>query len=228
MWNKRIITAIKNDIAIYAIHTNLDNVHNGVSHRMAEQLDLRNCKILSPKSRLLKKLYTYVPPAYAETVRDALFSVGGGHIGNYSECSFSTTGTGTFKPGAGTQPFIGEVGTREETSEVKMEIVFPSQLQHRIVAALLQSHPYEEVAYDILSLANEFEKVGSGIIGELDQPVSEMEFLAILQQTFGVTVIKHTQLLIEMLKKLRCAAARAYSCCQKPWQKKRIFISLPM
>src|SRR5258705_11817075 len=164
---KTIIAAIKNDIAIYAIHTNLDNVIEGVSGKMAKMLGLQNLSILSQKENTLKKLFTFVPVDKTGQVRNAIFQAGGGHIGNYSECSFNVEGTGTFKAGENTAPYIGERGKRHEENEVKMEMIFPAYYQKQIIKALVQAHPYEEVAYDVVSLANEFNKIGSGLMGEL-------------------------------------------------------------
>ncbi|HRH60576.1 MAG TPA: Nif3-like dinuclear metal center hexameric protein, partial [Chitinophagaceae bacterium] len=173
---RAVIAAIKNDIAIYAIHTNLDNVLHGVNNRMADKLGLINRRILLPKQNLLMKLFTFVPVAYAEQVRQTLFAAGAGHIGNYSECSFNASGTGTFKAGENTNAFVGEIGRRHEENEIKIEVIFPSYLQQTLVAALIQSHPYEEVAYDIVPLANLHVQTGSGLIGELTSPISENEF----------------------------------------------------
>ncbi|MFZ1534898.1 MAG: Nif3-like dinuclear metal center hexameric protein, partial [Chitinophagaceae bacterium] len=144
---KTIITAIKNDIAIYAIHTNLDNVIHGVSGKMAGMLGLRNVSILSHKDDTVKKLFTFAPVDKAEQVRTAIFAAGGGHIGNYSETSFNAEGVGTFKAGDGANPFVGEIGKQHQEKEVKIEIIFPAFLESRIIAAMIAAHPYEEVAY---------------------------------------------------------------------------------
>lgn len=208
---KTIIAAIKHDIAIYAIHTNLDNVAHGVNARMADRLGLVNRAVLVPKSGLLMKLYTFVPVAQAEQVKNALFEAGAGHIGRYSECSFAVEGSGTFKAGEGTRPFVGEQGQRHTEKELKLEVIFPAQLQNRLVAALKQAHPYEEVAYDIISLSNDFEQVGSGLTGELPEPASEQQFLALLQSAFGLSVIRHTPLLGKTVKKIAlCGGAGSF------------------
>ena len=164
---KTIITAIKNDISIYAIHTNLDNVFHGVNGMMADKLGLVNRKILLPKESTLKKLYTFVPTEFAEKVRSAIFNAGGGNIGNYSEVSFNAEGTGTFKGGAGANPFVGEIGKRHNEHEIKIETIFPAYLQKQIIEALINAHPYEEVAYDIIDLANTNSLIGSGLIGRI-------------------------------------------------------------
>ena len=189
---RTIIAAIKNDIAIYAIHTNLDNVIEGVNGRIAELLGLQDTAILAPKAATLKKLFTFVPVAQAEQVRAAIFSAGGGHIGHYSECSFNTEGAGTFKAEAGADPYVGEPGRRHEEKEQKVEVIFPSFLENKIIAALKKAHPYEEVAYDIVALSNPHPGIGSGVIGRLPEPVAEKTFLATLKSVFNLSVIRHT------------------------------------
>ena len=191
---KAVITAIKKDIAIYAIHTNLDNVLPGVNGKMADKLGLINRKILLPKAATLQKLFTFVPVEHAEAVRNAIFSAGGGHIGNYSECSFNIEGTGTFKGGEGTDPFVGEPGKRHHEKEVKLEVVFPAYLQQAIVKSLLNAHPYQEVAYDVFDVSNPHPGIGAGLIGELSQPLDEIAFLSMVKKHFNLSVIKHTAL----------------------------------
>jgi dinuclear metal center YbgI/SA1388 family protein len=189
---KTIIAAIKNDIAIYAIHTNLDNVLHGVSGKMATLLELKNCTILSPRPGMLKKLFTFIPVDKAEEVRLAVFAAGGGSIGNYSECSFSVEGTGTFKAGEGTDPYVGEKGKQHQEKEIKAEIIFPSFLQGAILSALKAAHPYEEVAFDIVDLANTHPATGSGVIGDLREPMGEKEFLARVKTVFKTPAVRHT------------------------------------
>ncbi len=189
-----IIRAIKNDIAIYAIHTNLDNVLEGVNGRMADQLGLVNRRILAPKSGLLRKLHTFVPAAHLAAVRDALFAAGAGHIGNYSECSFASGGTGTYKAEAGASPFLGEVGKRHQEEEIRVEVILPAWLEQTVIAALKSAHPYEEVAYDCVPLANQLAQVGSGMVGELEEPLAEEAFLGQLKAVFGVPVVRHSAL----------------------------------
>ena len=197
-----VIAAIKNDIAIYAIHTNLDNVIAGVSNKMADKLGLVKKKILAPKTGQLMKLFTFAPIEQAAKVRATIFEAGGGNIGNYSECSFNAEGTGTFKAGQRTDPFVGNIGEQHHEKEVKIEVIFPEYLQNRIVAAMIKAHPYEEVAYDVVALANEFQQVGSGMIGELPEPVDETAFLAQIKAAFGLSVIRHTPLLGKKVKKV--------------------------
>ncbi len=208
---KTIITAIKNDIAIYAIHTNLDNVLHGVSATIADKLGLINRQILKPKNETLKKLYTFVPIAHAENVRSAIFAAGGGNISNYSECSFNTTGQGTFKPGEGTNAFIGTIDERHTEDEIKIEIIFPAWQEAGILAAMKTAHPYEEVAYGVSALDNQNQQVGSGLVGELPEPMSENDFLALLKQRFNLSVIRYTPLLGRQVKKVAlCGGAGSF------------------
>jgi dinuclear metal center YbgI/SA1388 family protein len=208
---KTIIAAIKNDISIYAIHTNLDNVLHGVNAKMADKLGLINRKILLPKQSTLKKLYTFVPIGNFEKVRHAVFNAGGGNIGDYSEAGFSVQGEGSFKAGEKANPFVGEIGKRHYENEVKFETVFPAYLQPQVVAALIESHPYEEVVYDIMELANPNERIGSGIIGELQEETDEKTFLSKIKQSFLLTVIKYTRLLNKPVKKVAiCGGAGSF------------------
>ena len=208
---KTIITAIKNDIAIYAIHTNLDNVIEGVNNKIADKLNLVNRNILSPKQNLLMKLFTFVPMEQAEKVRSALFNAGAGNIGNYSEASFNAEGTGTFKAGQNANPYVGEQGKRHEENEIKMEVIFPSYLKQKIINDLIEVHPYEEVAYDVITLSNEFNKTGSGLIGEMEVEISEEKFLLFLKDAFDLKVIKHTKLLDKPVKKIAvCGGAGSF------------------
>ena len=208
---KAIITAIKNDIAIYAIHTNLDNVLEGVSGKMADMLGLKNISILSQKESTLKKLFTFVPVDKADQVRNAIFAAGGGYFGNYSECSFNAGGTGTFKAGKGADPYVGEIGKQHQEKEIKIEVIFPFYLENKIVAAMKESHPYEEVAYDLLNLTNNYPVIGSGAIGELAVAIDETIFLAEVKKIFKVPMIRHTALLSRKIKKVAlCGGAGSF------------------
>ncbi len=208
---RTIIRAIKNDIALYAIHTNLDNVIDGVSGMMASRLGLENLQVLSVKDQTLKKLYTYVPVAHSARVRQALFDAGAGHIGNYSECSFSTPGTGTFKGGDGTDPFVGEKGKLHEENEMKLEVIVPAWLERNVITALRASHPYEEVAYEVISLDNQYSQAGSGMIGEWKQGLGEKDFLKKLREVFRVPVIRHTAFMGKPIRRVAlCGGAGSF------------------
>ncbi len=190
---ERIISkAIKNDIAIYSAHTNLDIVKNGVSWKMAEKVGLKEIRVLSPLSGALKKLITYVPENYSNIVRDAIFSAGAGCIGNYDNCSFNSTGFGTFRGNSDSKPFVGEAGELHVEREEKIEIIFPGYIQSKIVRSLLEAHPYEEVAYDIISLDNSQNIVGLGIIGELEEEKELDLFLEQLKTTFNCAAVRYS------------------------------------
>jgi dinuclear metal center YbgI/SA1388 family protein len=190
---RTVIKAIKNDIAIYAIHTNLDNVHTGVNKKISDKLGLQNTRILVPTQGKLKKLSVFVPSAHLIEVQTALFEAGCGNIGHYSECSFNSEGSGTFKANAGAKPFVGNIGEQHRETETKLETVFPSHIQNRVVQALLKAHPYEEVAYDIYALENTHSLVGSGMMGQLAEPLETEAFLKHVKQSMNVNTIRFTQ-----------------------------------
>jgi dinuclear metal center YbgI/SA1388 family protein len=197
-----IIAAIKNDIAIYAIHTNLDNVLHGVNATIADKLGLINRQILQPKNSILKKLYTYIPSSHTQLVKNAIFEAGGGSIGNYIECSFLTEGEGSFKPTQGANPYLGKIGERHYEKEQKLEVIFEAWKEKAVLNALIKSHPYEEVAYEVIELQNKNQYVGSGIIGELENEITEDDFMQMLKQQFGLKMIKHTPFLGKKVKKV--------------------------
>ncbi|MES2446913.1 MAG: Nif3-like dinuclear metal center hexameric protein [Bacteroidota bacterium] len=197
-----VLKAIKNNIALYAIHTNLDHVAHGVSAEICKRLGIVNAKILAPKNNLLKKLVTFCPTAQANELRNALFVAGAGHIGNYSDCSFNLNGTGTFKGGDGANPYVGEIGLQHQEAEVRIETIFKVQDERKILLALLENHPYEEVAYDIYPLANKLENVGAGMVGWLPQEMEVNEFLHHVKEKMQTKVIRHTALLQKKIKKV--------------------------
>ncbi|MBX2963544.1 MAG: Nif3-like dinuclear metal center hexameric protein [Cyclobacteriaceae bacterium] len=189
---RTVLKAIKNDIAIYAIHTNLDNVHTGVNKKIAERLGLQKVKVLSPKSQTLTKLVTFAPTAHANAVLDALYEAGAGQIGNYKNCSFQVNGTGTFMPNDQATPHIGQANTQESVSELRVEVILPTHVEARIISALKKAHPYEEVAYYLTSLVNENQEVGSGMIGELETEMLPEAFLSHVKACMNTPVIRHT------------------------------------
>lgn len=199
---RTIIKAIKNDIAIYACHTNLDNVKQGVNKKIAEKLGLENLRILAPKSGLLKKLVTFVPASHHEAVQQALFSAGCGNIGNYDSCSFNLEGTGTFRGNEASTPFIGTPGELSREKEMRIETIFETAHEQKVIAALTAAHPYEEVAYDIYALTNQHPQIGSGMTGELKTAMNETDFLNHVKKTFLVPVVKHTRMLQKDIKKV--------------------------
>jgi len=221
-----VAKAVKNDIAIYAAHTNLDSVFGGVNSKICEKLNLQNCRILAPTPNFLKKLVTFVPVADAEKVRKAIFESGAGHIGNYDSCSFNQTGNGTFRGNEQTNPYVGEKNELHTEEETRIETIFPKHLQTKIIQALLQAHPYEEVAYDIYLLDNEYPQSGIGMIGELSEPADELDFLRKLKETFNCHVVKHTQLLGKPIQKVAvCGGSGSTYLSKAMAQKADIFIS---
>ena len=199
---RTIIKAIKNNIAIYAIHTNLDVVKSGVNSRIADILELKNQKILRPRKRLLKKLEVYCPNNSVDSVRMSLFKAGAGAIGLYKNCSFLSKGQGTFLPLDGSSPSIGKIGEEERSLETKVEVTFPNYLQEDIILAMKNAHPYEEVAYQIYALDNIFQDVGLGMFGELSESVDTHEFLKSLKQKMKSVCIKHTDIVRTKIKRV--------------------------
>ena len=197
-----IVKAIKHDIAIYACHTNLDNnLTDGVNNKIAQKLGLKNLQLLQTKSNTLRKLVSFCPVANCKEVRAAMFNAGGGKLGNYAECSFNIEGYGTFKALPGADPHVGEIGEMHREEEQRIEIMYPREREKAIIKAMLDAHPYEEVAYDIYDLANT-SSVGAGAIGELENTISEMELLKILKEKFNAQGIRYTKLLNKPISKI--------------------------
>jgi dinuclear metal center YbgI/SA1388 family protein len=199
---RAVIKALKNDIAIYAIHTNLDNIITGVNNQIADKIGLVNRSILQPKNGFLEKLQVFSPATHYEIVEKALFEAGAGQIGNYSECSFVSEGIGSFKPGEGANPFSGEMGVRYKENELKIEVVYPKWLRNQVLSAMKSAHPYEEVAHEIISLSNGYQEIGAGIIGELPNNMEALDFLKLLSESFGQKCIKHTKIIEKAIKKV--------------------------
>lgn len=197
-----IIKAIQNNIAIYAAHTNLDNVYNGVNAKIAEKIGLQNCSVLAPMNNSIKKLVTYCPDENAAAIREALFEAGGGCIGNYEECSFNTNGYGTFKAGANANPHVGEIGKQHQEKETRIELIYPAYLEAKLLKALFLAHPYEEVAYDLVELSNKNNRVGAGVIGELVTEMDEKAFLMHLKTVMKANGIRYTALKGKKVKKI--------------------------
>ena len=221
-----VIKAIKNNIALYAMHTNLDNVSAGVNAKICQKLGIINTSILQVKTSIYKKLFTFCPIKQADLVRNALFEAGAGHIGDYSECSFNTLGFGTFKALENTQPFVGNVGERHTEKEEKIECVFPAHQQSKIVNALTNAHPYEEVAYDIVSLDNAANDVGSGMIGELATEMETKVFLEKIKENFSAAGIRYTKVLKEKVKRIAvCGGSGSFLLRDAIAQKADMFIT---
>ncbi len=192
---RTIILAIQNNIAIYAIHTNLDHVAHGVNKRISERLGLVKTRILQPKKQILSKLVFFVPEENKESVLSAVYHAGAGKIGEYSDCSFQVKGQGTFTPSEKANPSIGERGKPQTEEEIRVEVLVANHLLPRVLQAMKKAHLYEEVAYYVQLLENENQEVGAGMIGELSEPMDELEFLDHLKEKMDLKVIKHTALL---------------------------------
>lgn len=199
---RAVLKAIKNDIAIYATHTALDNSKVGVSAKMCEVLGLRNSKILVPKKNIIHKLTTYVPQEHLNSVRNALFDAGAGNIGKYEECSFTYNGEGTFKGGETSNPTIGQKGIRETASEACLQVIFETKNTNAILNALHSAHPYEEVAYEIVATENSHQDIGMGMIGELNTEMPEDDFLQFVKMTFGTGCVRHSEFTGKSIKKV--------------------------
>jgi dinuclear metal center YbgI/SA1388 family protein len=206
-----LIKAIKHDIAIYSAHTTIDSVEKGVSQALARKLGLNNIKILKPREDLLLKLVTFVPQDHAENVRNAIFNAGGGFIGNYDHCSYNLSGQGSFMAHEGPNPFVGKKGEIHFETEVRIETIIPAYLQNTIKQALFNAHPYEEVAYDLYPLKNQWPQVGLGAIGELPEPTNEKTMLQTIKEITKTGCIRHTQLKEQLIKKVAlCGGAGSF------------------
>lgn len=187
--------AIKHDINIYAAHTNMDNARYGVNAKIAGRLGLKDTAVLQMMGNSLLKLYTFAPQESADSIRDALFAAGAGNIGKYGECSFNTAGIGTFRPGEDANPAIGHAGgARELVGEIKIEVLVQKHAEGKVLKALFDNHPYEEVAYELVALQNPNQELGAGLIGTLPVPMEEHEFLEFLKDRMKTGCIRHTAL----------------------------------
>jgi dinuclear metal center YbgI/SA1388 family protein len=205
-----LFKAIKNDIAVYSSHTNLDMISEGVSRKMAQKLGLQNIKVLKPLKGKLIKLVVYIPEDHIEKVREAVFNAGAGFIGNYDRCGFNVSGTGSFRAGEGTNPYKGEKGKDHIEKEIRFETVVFSHLKEKVVNALLEAHPYEEVAYDIYSLENDNIDYGLGCTGDLGEPLSGNDFLSLVSSVFDSRGIRYSGQTGKTVKKIAlCGGAGA-------------------
>lgn len=221
-----LIKAIKHDIALYACHTNADNVQAGVNHKMAQKIGLINTQVLQPKKGLLKKLVTFCPDKNADAIREALFNAGCGQIGNYANCSFNTSGTGNFKANENANPFVGEKNKLHSEPEIRIESIFESYKEKQVIDALLKAHPYEEVAYDIYSLDNKHPNIGSGLVGELADAMGEKELLLFLKDIFKANGIRHTAFLHKKIKRVAlCGGSGSFLLKDAMAHKTDIFIT---
>jgi len=221
-----VVKAIKNDIAIYAIHTNLDNVSSGVNKKLAEKLNLQQLQILQPGQSSLKKLVVFCPLSHAEKVRDALFSAGAGHIGQYSDCSFNSSGTGTFKALEGSNPFVGEQDKLHFEEELRIETIVADYRIPAVLSTMKNVHPYEEVAYDVYPLDMHNPLTGAGMIGVLPQPEDAADFLRRVKQSLGTPYLRHNALIERKVKRVAiCGGSGSFLIDAAQRAKADIFIT---
>lgn len=208
---RTVLKAIKNDINLIAIHTNLDNVHFGVNHIISEKLGLTNLKILSPKAATNYKLAVFTPQTHADLVREAMAKAGAGMIGGYDSCSFTSKGEGRFRPDENAAPFLGKAGEVEVVKEVKIEVIVSEHAISAVLHAMKATHPYEEIAYDLIGLSNTNEYIGSGMIGTLENGMEAIEFLSFVKRTFHCGTIRYTHPTKSMVKTIAvCGGAGSF------------------
>jgi dinuclear metal center YbgI/SA1388 family protein len=199
---RTVIKAIQNNIAIFAIHTNLDNYRFGVNYRIGQLLGLKNLRILAPKNGNLYKIVVFVPTEHAEKVRQAMSENSAGQLGNYDQCSYNSTGIGTFRAGEGSQPFVGNPRELHKELETRVEMICRKEYIHRVISAMNEAHPYEVVAYDLIHLQNVDTYQGAGMVGELDAPVDTLDFLKFVKKQFGCGIIKYTNVVHEKIQRI--------------------------
>lgn len=223
---RTVIKAIQNNIGLYAIHTNLDNVQHGVNAMICRKIGLENTRILAPKKNLLKQLTVFVPKESKDDVFQAMTKAGAGSLGNYSHWSFQSEGIGTFMPNAAANPSMGVAHQLGKVEEARVEVVFPDYLTGKVVAAFRQAHPYEEPAYYLQSMENDHPEIGSGMIGELPKAMDGKAFLGHLKQAMDISVIKHTALLEKPIKKVAlCGGAGGFLLRKAISKRADIFIT---
>lgn len=206
-----VIKAIKNDIAIYSAHTNLDNAIGGVNFKIAEKLQLKNVQILSPMKDSLLKLVVFVPTIAVEAVRNTMLSAGAGKIGNYDMCSYNMNGYGTFRACEGANPYCGEIGEVHKEEEIRVEVILPNYNKDKVIGAMLKSHPYQEPAYDIIKLENVNAYAGSGVVGELNEEMEAEDFLKMVKELFNIGAIKYSPISDKKIKKVAlCGGAGSF------------------
>ncbi len=217
---------IRHGISLYAIHTNLDNHINGVNGEIANRIGLKNRRILRPMTNQLYKLVVFVPKNSLSKLDSALFQIGVGSIGNYSECHFRTEGIGTFMPNELANPSIGTKNIREEVAEFRVEYLVPKPLIGIALRTLFEAHPYEEVSHEIYPIENQDQRLGAGMIGELPLEMDALSFLKSLKTTFNCQVIRHTEVLSKPIKTVAlCGGSGSFLLTDAIRSKADIFIT---
>jgi dinuclear metal center YbgI/SA1388 family protein len=203
--------AILHGVALVAIHTNVDNSLSGLNAFLCRKIGLQNTAILAPKRGMLLKLATFCPDMHAEKVRLALFEAGAGHIGNYDRCSFNAKGQGSFRASDLATPFVGEKNATHFENETRVEVIFPGYLRNQVLTALKKAHPYEEVAYDLYPLENEYPCSGSGMIGSLPNAMPVEDFLLMIKMLSGLPVLRHSAVPGKLIRNVAvCSGSGAF------------------
>jgi dinuclear metal center YbgI/SA1388 family protein len=223
---RTVLKAIKNDVALYAIHTNLDNYKQGVNAEIGRRLGLKNLRVLAPKKEALVKIAVFCPTDATTKVSQAMFAAGAGEIGEYAECSFEVSGMGYFTPSKAAQPTIGKANHRESVSEKRIEVLCSKHQLTNVIQAMKAAHPYEEVAHDIYPLLNTNQDEGAGMIGELESEISVKEYLTSVKETFNCGVIKFTKSTKQTIKKVAfCGGSGAFLVHQAKAQGADLYIT---
>jgi dinuclear metal center YbgI/SA1388 family protein len=221
-----IIKAIQHNICIYAVHTNLDHSLVGVNAEIARRLGVVFPRILQPSEHSLFKLSVFVPSSHQEILKSVLFHAGAGKIGNYEECSYTSSGLGTYTPVEGADPFDGEIGVAQRVDELKVEVLVTKHALNKVIQAMLDAHPYEEVAYDVIELKNKNFSEGTGMIGDLEEPIDSLTFLAKLKQSFHCGSIRHTELIHSKIQRVAfCGGSGSFLLKDAIQQKADIYIT---
>lgn len=223
---RTVIKAIQKDVSIYAIHTNLDNHQFGVNFKIGQKLGLKNLRILSPKEGSLIKIVVFVPNDFVETVSQAMADQGAGQIGNYDQCSFKSVGLGSFRASNNSQPFVGSQGILHQENETRLEMLCRKENMDQVVSSLKKTHPYEEVAYDLIPLLNQDDYQGAGMIGVLESPVRTLDFLHFIKQEFNCGFLKHTEILSEYVQRIAfCGGSGSFLLSKAKAQGAELFIT---
>jgi len=186
-----LFRAIRNEIAIYSAHTNLDRAVDGLNDWLAVRLGLEDCQpVEKPQKAGYYKLVVFVPHGHETELMDALFAAGAGHVGEYDHCSFRTAGTGSFRGNESTDPFIGQPGKHEEAEEYRLETIVPEACLAKVLARMFKTHPYEEVAYDLILLANTRNDIGLGRMGRLPEAISLQTFAEQVREQLDVAAVR--------------------------------------
>jgi len=221
-----IIEAIKHNLCIYASHTSLDNTNSSINGYLAENIGLKNIRVLVPKEGVLRKLVTFCPADSIDKVRTAVFGAGAGHIGDYDSCSYNVSGQGTFKASEKANPYVGKKNELHFEEEIRFETIYPVHKEKEILSVLFKSHPYEEVAYDIYTLNNHYINSGSGVIGSLEEEMDEFDFIKMIKERLGLKVVKHNNVLNKKIRTVAlCSGAGSFLIPQALKKQADVFIS---